>query len=53
MEYTYEITVKVPDGTEAGEPSLELADAIETVVNARPEWQLGNVELSAVDGTRL
>lgn len=51
--FTYEITVKVPDGTDAGEPSVELADAVETVVNARPEWQFGNVELSAVDGERL
>lgn len=53
MEYTYEITVKVPDGTDAGEPSLEMADAIEIVANAHPEWTIGDFEVAAVDGERL
>lgn len=51
--FTYQLTVTVPDDTDAGEPSMELADAIETVVNTHPEWEFGNVELSAVDGVRL
>jgi hypothetical protein len=53
MNYTYQITVKVPDGIDAGEPSLEMAEAIEVVANVHPDWHIGNFEVSAVDGETL
>jgi hypothetical protein len=53
MKYTYEITVDVPDGIDAGEPSLEIADAVEAVERARSGWRFSAAEVVAVDGDRL
>jgi hypothetical protein len=53
IRYTYEITVEVPDDISAGEPSLEMADALDVVEKAHPDWHVGNFDVSAVDGIRL
>lgn len=50
---TYTVSVTVPDGTDAGEPATAMAEALDIVRCTRPEWAVGDFELSAVDGEQL
>jgi len=53
MKYTYTVTADVPEGIDAGEPAVQLADVTEIVANANPEWTISEFELHAVDGEVL